>query len=198
MGKFYFFYGAMNAGKTSMAICKAHEFKEHGKKVYIFLPDNVYSPKIKSRNGLEIDTSGELLGDSGLYSVADDSVVIVDEAQFLSEEAIVKLKMLSINNNVLVFCFGLLTNFQIELFNGSKRLIEVADSIREIPSMCDCCDHKAQYNLRLSDEKEEIVLDRLKYKGLCAKCYFKYTNERKKAEELGNQSSECGCGICGC
>lgn len=196
MGKFYFFYGAMNAGKTSMAICKAHEFKEHGKKVYVFLPDNVYSPKIKSRNGLEIETSGELLGDCGLCSVDDDSIVIIDEAQFLSEEAIVKLKKLSIDNNVLVFCFGLLTNFQIELFNGSKRLIEISDSIREIPSMCDCCDNKAQYNFRLSDEKEEIVLDRRKYRGMCARCYFEHMKKRKDAEESEEANASCCCGLC--
>ncbi len=194
MGKFYFYYGTMNAGKTSLAICKAHEFQEHGKKVFVFLPDNVYNPKIVSRNGLEIETSGELLGQCGLDAVSNDSIVIIDEAQFLTEEAIVKLKMLSIKNNVLVFCFGLLTNFEMELFQGSKRLVEVCDSLREVPSMCDSCDRKAQYNFRLSDETEEIVLDKSKYKGLCAKCYFDLS---KKREAQNNQGNVCCCGICG-
>lgn len=171
MGKFYFYYGTMGAGKTSMAINKAYEFKERGKKVYVYLPENVRKPRLDSRNGSSVGISDELLSDECLSNIDEGSIVIIDEAQFLSDKAITELKFLSSYKNVMVFCFGLLTDYTKKLFPGSKLLIEVAETIREVPCMCEHCDKKAQYNFRVTSEKDLIVLDKYKYKSLCERCY---------------------------
>lgn len=174
MGKFYFYYGTMGAGKTSMAINKAYEFKERNKKTYVYLPSSIpYEVKIESRNGLSINVSNELLGDNHLQFIEDNSVIIIDEAQFLSDEAVCTLKDLSCFNNVMVFCFGLISDFTGEMFEGTKKIIELADSIREVPCMCSKCDKKAQYNFRLCTNNEKIFLDKHKYIPLCYGCFKK-------------------------
>lgn len=174
MGKFYFYYGTMGAGKTSMAINKAYEFKERNKKTYVYLPSSIpYEVKIESRNGLSINVSNELLGDNHLQFIEDNSAIIIDEAQFLSDEAVVTLKDLSCFNNVMVFCFGLMSDFTGKMFEGTKRIIELADSIREVPCMCSKCEKKAQYNFRLDVNTEQMLLDKSKYIPLCYKCFNK-------------------------
>lgn len=172
MGKFYYYYGTMGAGKTALAICKAYEFTERKKKVYIYLPEKVWKPNLESRNGTKLPVNKDLLGDEHLQMIEDNSVVIVDEAQFLTEKAVHELKKLSTFHNVLVFCYGLLTDFKTRMFEGAKYALEMADTIREIPCMCSMCDTKSQFNYRLSFEKELVVLSKDKYKALCAKCFW--------------------------
>lgn len=171
MGKFYFYYGTMGAGKTSIAISKANEFKLKGKRVYVYLPNKVWKSKLESRNGSFMDVDMSLLGDDHLSLIEDNSIIIVDEAQFLNLEAVKSLKLLSAYHNCLVFCFGLLTDFNKELFEGTKYIIQVADSFREIASMCDNCSKKSQYNFRLTNESEIVVLEKNKYRALCNNCY---------------------------
>ena len=73
MGKFYFYYGTMGAGKTSIAINKAYEFKDRNKKTYVYIPSSLpYAVKIESRNGLSIGVSNELLGDNHLQFLEDN------------------------------------------------------------------------------------------------------------------------------
>lgn len=208
MGKFYFYYGTMGAGKTAMAIAKAYEFlnKSHciggsltspttsrpsdslrgsseprqspdgeGSRVYVYLPNKVWKSKLESRNGSSINVDKSLLGDDHLSLIEKNSIVIVDEAQFLNDCAVDSLKRLSSYDNCLVFCFGLLTDFRKKLFEGTKHIIEVADSIREIPCMCDNCTKKAQYNFRITEEDEIVVLEKNKYRSLCSKCFDQYS-----------------------
>ena len=210
MGKFYFYYGTMGAGKTAMAIAKAYEFlnKTHciggsitsparpgasqisdprsesegrevnevvRSRVYVYLPNKVWKSKLESRNGSSIDVDKSLLGDDHLSLIEKNSIVIVDEAQFLNDCAVDSLKRLSSYDNCLVFCFGLLTDFRKKLFDGTKHIIEVADSIREIPCMCDNCTKKAQYNFRITNEDEIVVLEKNKYRSLCSKCFDQYS-----------------------
>lgn len=175
MGKFYFYYGTMGAGKTAIAISKANEFKLKGKRVYVYLPNKVWKSKLESRNGSSIDVDKSLLGDEHLSLIEKNSIVIVDEAQFLNDCAVESLKRLSSYDNCLVFCFGLLTDFRKKLFEGTKHIIEVADSIREIPCMCDNCTKKAQYNFRITEEDEIVVLEKNKYRSLCSKCFDQYS-----------------------
>lgn len=210
MGKFYFYYGTMGAGKTAMAIAKAYEFlnKPHciggsltpsapsgdclgsteprdersekspagvRSRVYVYLPNKVWKSKLESRNGSSINVDKSLLGDDHLSLIEKNSIVIVDEAQFLNDCAVDSLKRLSSYDNCLVFCFGLLTDFRKKLFDGTKHIIEVADSIREIPCMCDNCTKKAQYNFRITNEDEIVVLEKNKYRSLCSKCFDQYS-----------------------
>ena len=171
------YYGAMNAGKTAIAISKAHEFSEHGKKVYVYLPNTCWKPEIESRSGLKWPVSDELLGDSHLQIIEDNSVVIVDEGQFLSEEATISLKRMSSTKNVLVFWYGLLTDYARNLFEGTKYALQVADTVREIPCMCNNCDKKAQYNYRITNDQGVVVLNKEKYKSLCFNCFERAVND---------------------
>lgn len=171
MGKFYFYYGTMGAGKTAIAINKAYEFSQRNKKVYAYLPDIVWKSELRSRDGRVFPISKELIGDLHLQMIEKNSIVIVDEAQFLKKEAIVELKKKTMYQNVMVFCFGLLTDFKKRLFPTIPYLLAAAETIREIPCMCEACERKAQYNYRINENEELVVLDQNQYKSLCAVCY---------------------------
>lgn len=187
MGKMYFYYGAMGAGKTSLAVDKAKEFKMKGKHVLVYLPDEVWKPRIETRNNLSVDVMEFPWKDYSDWQeleerfkdLPDKMVIIVDEAQFLQESWVKVLKRLSVEKDALVFCFGLLTDFRQKMFQGSTAVIEMADSIREIPSMCNLCDKKAQFNYRTTNETEILVPEKNKYIPLCSKCYEKVREEYK-------------------
>ena len=102
-------------------------------------------------------------------------IFIIDEAQFLTALQVQTLRKLADEKDTLVFCFGLLTDYKLNLFEGSKNLIVYANSFREIPSMCEGenCRHKAQYNIRTNRDKGQIVLSKRCYKSLCLNCYEK-------------------------
>jgi thymidine kinase len=106
-------------------------------------------------------------------------VIIVDECQFISEEQVNQLAMIVIDYNVPVLCFGLRADFRTKMFPGSKRLMEIADSITEIKTICSC-GRKATVNVRLDEsgkiitEGEQILIggnDR--YTAMCYQCYIK-------------------------
>ena len=111
------------------------------------------------------------------------SVVIVDECQFLTRTQVDELK--EVSKNIPVLCYGLLTNFKTELFEGSKRLVEIAESLMEIKSVCHC-GKKATVNARFVDDKlvtdgEEILLGKEEhYKALCYNCYSNLKNQTKE------------------
>ncbi len=105
------------------------------------------------------------------------NAVIIDEAQFLTKLQIEDLKRVVVTFNIPIFCYGLRTDFQSNLFEGSKRLFEIADSISEIKSICHC-GNKAIINARINNDKiiydgEQIELgSNEKYIGLCYKCWL--------------------------
>ena len=82
-----------------------------------------------------------------------------------------------------MFCFGLLTDFRLNIFEGSKALLVYADSVRELPSMCDMCGKKAKYNLRTSNDENQINLDKNIYKSLCYDCFNELKAEENKVGE---------------
>ena len=166
MGKLYFYYGTMGAGKTALAINKAYEFRERGLQTYVYVPKEIKTDKLSSRCGSSVAVS-----DVKLDEINENSVLIVDEAQFLSQHEVKMIRDLCTYKNVMAFCFGLLTTFQRELFNGTKYIVECADTIREVPCMCESCKKKAIYNFRMSSETELKVLGKNKYKSYCHKCF---------------------------
>lgn len=186
MGKLYFYYGTMGAGKTALAINKAYEFMNHSQPTLVCLPSIIKKDKLESRNGYCIDVDliidFENLEESKKFlerfNTVETPIFIIDEAQFLTSLQVKTLRKLSDTKNTLVFCFGLLTDFQLNLFQGSKSLIIYANSFREIPSMCEMkyCQKKAQCNLRTNHESNQIVLNKDKYTSLCLECYEKATN----------------------
>jgi thymidine kinase len=179
--KMYFFYGVMNASKTANALMKKFSFERCGKKVLLVKPsiDSRDGEKtIKSRVGLSAEAIVLSPGGALTEKVPDlDSydVIIADEAQFFTENQIEELRVLADMKHI-VMCYGLKTDFRSRLFEGSKRLLELADCIREIPTSCGC-GKKAIFNTRVQDgrvvkdgEQIDIGGDE-KYIPMCPECY---------------------------
>ncbi|MBO5885012.1 MAG: thymidine kinase [Clostridia bacterium] len=177
MSKLYFKYGTMGSSKTAQALMCRFNYITKGFNVLLVKPStDTRSPKVKSRIGLEADC--EIIGNNesffDLFKQHNPQVIIVDECQFLTETQVDELKELTAQ--IPVLCFGLLTNFKTKLFEGSKRLIELADSISEIKSVCKC-GKKAIINARLING--EVVVDGPEiligadetYEGRCYWCY---------------------------
>lgn len=183
MGKMYFYYGTMGAGKTALAISKAYEFKNHFHEVRVCVPSIVDDKKLKSRTGSSIDVNividFDTLYESKIFLRKFDlekvQMLIIDEAQFLTALQVQTLRKLADEKDILVFCFGLLTDYKLNLFEGSKNLIVYSNSFREIPSMCERsnCRNKAQYNIRTNSDEGQIVLNKRCYKSVCLNCYEK-------------------------
>lgn len=183
MGKMYFYYGTMGAGKTALAISKAYEFRNHFYEVRVCVPSIIDDKKLESRNGSSVDVDIVIdldnLSESKMFLEKFDlekvQMLIIDEAQFLTALQVQTLRKLADEKDILVFCFGLLTDYKLNLFEGSKNLIIYSNSFREIPSMCEGknCRQKAQYNIRTSRDKGQIVLSKRCYQSLCLNCYEK-------------------------
>lgn len=165
-GNLYFYYGNMGAGKSALIINKINEFKTNGVKAYLYVPKMLSNNKISSRNGKFINIQKMFLGKVKPYST-----LIIDEAQFLSKDELDTIRSL-LTKKVTVFCFGLLTTFEKELFDASKSLIEMCSVIREIPMLCENCKREnAVYNFRVSSDTNLVSLDKNQYKSLCKKCF---------------------------
>ena len=197
MAKLFFRFGAMNCGKSTALMQVAHNYNENQKKVIIIKSsiDTKADDRISSRIGLErkvdilLEPDDTLEPDHDKWN-QDISCILVDEAQFLKERQVEELWMISKMYDIPVICYGLKTDFQSHLFEGSKRLIELADELDELTTICEC-GHKAKYNARFVDnqftlEGEEILIDgsfkNVEYRPMCGKCYLKnkMKEERKR------------------
>lgn len=146
MAKLYFYYSAMNAGKTTTLLQSAHNYRERGMRVAILTPkldDRAGSGTVASRIGLRAD--GTAFGhDDDLEAMVRASVgnhgplhcVLVDEAQFLSREQVWQLGEVVDALRIPVLCYGLRTDFRGELFEGSQHLLAWADELVEIKTIC--------------------------------------------------------------
>lgn len=185
MAKLYFKYGVMGSSKTAQALITKFNYEERGMSVWLIKPqiDNRDGDgMLKSRAGLSspayVLPIDEDVYQSYLKLKEKIDVIIVDEAQFLSEEQVNQLSMIVIDYNIPVLCFGLRADFRTKMFPGSKRLMEIADSITEIKTICSC-GRKATVNVRLDEngriitEGEQILIagnDR--YTSMCYQCYI--------------------------
>lgn len=194
MPKLYFKYGTMGSSKTAQALMCKFNYEERGFKVLLIknLVDkrDVQNGKVvvKSRIGLfaecktfEKDTNlFEMVKKEGFLK--NKCVVIVDEAQFLTKKQVEELK--EVSNYVPVLCYGLLTNFKTELFEGSKRLVEIADSLHELKSICRC-GKKSNVNARLvngkivTDGSEILIGGNESYEAMCFDCFKKLQQNNK-------------------
>ena len=160
MAKLYFNYSSMNAGKSTMLLQSNHNYLERGRKPQIYTSDldNRYgSGEIVSRIGLKaksntFNTKTDIYEDI-LNKNNNDSVdcVLVDEAQFLTESQVEQLGKIVDELNIPVLAFGIRTDFQGKLFEGSKFLLAWADNLKEIKTVCHC-GRKATMVLRVDDE----------------------------------------------
>ena len=181
MAKLFFYYGTMGSSKTANALMVSYNYKEVGKRAILVKPDtNTRSGKYKihSRTGLEEDCI--IFSDFEKWSdgyIQDYDVVIVDEAQFCTKEQIDFLSDIVDRLNIPVMCYGLRADFKNDLFEGSARLLAIADVIEEIKMVC-WCGKKATCNARYNKngivrKGKQIELGANdKYVALCRK-HFK-------------------------
>jgi thymidine kinase len=164
MAKLYFKYGAMGSSKTAQALITKFNYEERGMRVWLIKPaiDNRDGKTvIRSRVGLfaqsEVIEKEQSLMDTFLGNKEKVNVIIADECQFFTASQIDDLRKIVDDYNIPVLCFGLRTDFLTHLFEGSRRLFEVADSITEIKTIC-TCGKKAIVNARI-DENGKIVTE---------------------------------------
>ena len=194
MAKLYFKYGSMGSSKTAQALITKYNYEENGMRVWLVKPaadDRDGAIILKSRVGLE--APAEVIAPSAniseIFEARDEpDVIIVDECQFLTSEQIDQLRDIVDTKNIPVICFGLRTDFQSKLFPGSHRLFEVADTISEIKSICDC-GAKATTNARI-DSEGYIVTEGAQlfiggndsYVAMCHKCWIRNIREHRKVK----------------
>ena len=192
MCKLYFKYSPMNSGKSGILLMQAHQFEERG------IPFLCFKSIIDTRDGedvivsrvgikrecISIDVKDNLY--DIIYNYTANAVlegmdkplwILIDECQFLSREQVNQLAMIVDRLNINVMCYGLRTDFTTNLFEGSKRLMELADSIEEVKTLCHC-GNKAIVNARFNNgelvtEGDQIVIGgNDMYTSICRKCYF--------------------------
>ncbi len=184
--KLYFYYGAMGAAKTSQLLITNFNYLEKGMKTVLITPeiDNRYKKGIiKSRIGMEAKADIVANNQTNLQKELSNhlkskkiDVIIVDEVQFLTIKQINQLSDIVDKLNIPVICFGLKADFKNKLFSGSKRIIELADTITELKTMCHC-GKKAICNMRINDGKaikngSQIQIGgNESYIAVCRKCW---------------------------
>lgn len=194
MPKLYFRYGCMGSSKTANALMVKFNYEEKGYKVALMkssVDDRDGVDIIKSRIGLQSKTivisKAEDIKEWYLSLPNKPNVIIVDEAQFLTESQVNQLKDIAIEY-IPVLCFGLKSDFMTHLFEGSKRLFEIADSIQEIKSICKC-GRKAEVNARVKNGKIIDTGNQIEiggnesYIGVCYKCWKEGLTSAKEYDE---------------
>jgi thymidine kinase len=193
MSKLYFRYGAMNSGKSTALLQAAYNYEERGQQVLLAKPaiDSKGDAEIVSRLGVSRPVDFTIGPDDLVAEVfmrersrvisatgADVSCLLVDEAQFLSEEQIDDLLRIAIEEDVPVLAYGIRTDFQTVAFPGSRRLLEIAHSLEELKTICRC-GRKALFNARKIDGRfvfdgDQVAIEQgeVVYESLCGQCYL--------------------------
>lgn len=210
MSRLYFKFGAMGSSKTANALMTRFNYLEKNHSVWLIKPqtdtrDDYIDDNgnlvtvVKSRIGLEApanvikdddniiilykNATADIVVNNKTVKTNKVDVIICDECQFFSEEQIDQLKYIAEDNDIPVICFGLRSDFRTKLFPGSKRLFEIADSITEVKSICEC-GKKAIVNARF-DSDGKLVTDGAqvdiggneKYKSMCWSCWKELINK---------------------
>ena len=198
MAKLYFKYGAMGSSKTAQALITKYNYEENDLNVWLIKPSADTRDGqgiLRSRIGLQAQVQ-MIAPDVDVYElfarqkkdVCD--VIIVDECQFLTPAQIDELRAIVNDYDIPVMCFGLRTDFLTRLFPGSMRLMEIADAIQEIKTICDC-GAKATVNARVNGgyivtEGAQVVLGgNDSYIAMCHRCYIHGIRENRKIKLHG-------------
>ena len=204
MAKMYFKYGAMGSSKTAQALITKYNYEENDLQVWLIKSSADVRDGagiLRSRIGLESPV--EIIPpETDVYELFvrtkkdHCSVVIVDECQFLTPEQIDQLRAVVDDFNIPVMCFGLRTDFQSKFFPGSRRLMEIADTIQEIKTICDC-GAKATVNARIDSggyiitEGAQVVLGgNDSYIAMCHKCWVRGIREHRRIRLHGQNGKE--------
>ena len=192
MAKLYFKYGAMGSSKTAQALITKFNYEELGMSVWLIKPSTDTrdgAEIIRSRIGLEsraqVITPEQDIRKEYAQAGKHD-VIIADEAQFFTPEQIDQLRDLVDEEDLPVLCFGLRTDFLTRFFPGAQRLMELADSLTEVKTVC-ACGRKATVNARI-DEKGRIVTQggqillggNDSYVAMCHQCWKRKIREQER------------------
>ena len=200
-GKLYFRYGTMGSAKTALLLTQAYNFEERGMR-YVCLKPIIDTREtgnvIRSRIGIERECTW-IYADTNIYELAQEIFeqsmtivdwILVDEAQFLTTDQVDQLARIVDDFGSNVICYGLRTDFQSHLFEGSRRLFEIADTIDEIKSTCNC-GRKTIINARI-DSKGDFVEEGAqveiggddRYIAVCRKCWRNKRIEQSPRDAL--------------
>ena len=183
MGKIIFKYGCMGAGKSLDIINTSSKLELKSIKHQVLKTGigGKTNGKIKSRTGLEIDCR-YINNKQYMFEIIDieSKFILIDESQFLTKYQVNEIVYFANKYDITFICYGLRTDYLTNLFEGSKRLFEVADVLEEIPMICEC-GNNATVNARL-DSENNIIIDEndgqiktreeRKYVSMCKKCYY--------------------------
>lgn len=186
MAKLHFKYGAMNSGKSDTLIKTAYNYEERGLNVVVVKPeiDSKGGDYITARGGhsrkVDIHVSETMDLAFEIATCGAVSCVLVDEAQFLTENQVSQLYRVAKLLNISVICFGLRADFRTDLFPGSRRLLALADNIEKLPTMC-FCGSQAEFNTRKVNgeyvfEGDQVAIEgegTVEYDSLCGACYMR-------------------------
>lgn len=193
VAKLFFRYGAMNSGKSTALMQVAYNYEERGMRVVILKPgtDTKGGQTVVSRLGVVRKVDG-LIGPADnvrdivakMEKEGHLSCVLIDEAQFMTEEQVDQLFEVAVLDNIPVICYGLRTDFQMKGFPGSRALLLKAHSIEELKTICRC-GRKAVLNARkvndvFTFEGAQVAIDgsqQTTYESLCGQCYFEEKNK---------------------
>lgn len=201
MSKLYFKFGAMASSKTANALMTRFNYEEKGNHVWLIKPDLDNRDDYLDENGVQVTVVKSRIGLSAVADVVrrDEDiharfvalnekqhidVIICDECQFLTAAQVDQMKYIAEYCDTPVLCFGLRSDFLTQLFEGSKRLFEIADSITEIKSVCRC-GKKAIVNARIADGRVVTAGEQIeiggndKYEGMCWGCWQNRIKEGK-------------------
>ncbi|MGG7059923.1 thymidine kinase [Clostridium tertium] len=193
MSKLYFRYGAMNSGKSTHLMQVAYNYEERGMNVILIKPftDTKGEDRLVSRLGVERKVDLVIYEDDNILEkvkeytkeVGNIDCILVDEVQFLKAKQIDELFEVSVVLDIPVICYGLRTDFRMQGFEGSTRLLLLAHSIEEMKTICKCGKKAVlngrKINNRFVFEGEQVAIDNVndvEYESLCGHCYFKYKN----------------------
>jgi thymidine kinase len=181
MAKLYFSYAAMNAGKSTLLLQAAYNYRERGMEVLLLtsaLYRDAADGQISSRIGIAAEAT-LYTSETDLFALIRDAkqsgrldAIFVDEAQFLTKDQVWQLARVADHLGLPVLAYGLRTDFRGELFEGSAALLAIADSVREVRTICEC-GRKATMVVRLGPdgraltEGEQISIEKTTYVSLC-------------------------------
>ncbi|MEE4302025.1 MAG: thymidine kinase [Pseudomonadales bacterium] len=188
MAKLYFRHGTMSSGKTLNLLAVAHNYENKGERIVVIRPrlDTRFgADAVQSRVGLAREADVLVDPDTQLdrSALAGAACILVDEAQFLSAQLVDQLREITWELDVPVIAYGLRTDFRTRAFEGSLRLLELADAIEEVKTVCHFCNSKAIFNLRISERgalvdgpQIELGADD-RYRPVCGPCYRRHTDD---------------------
>lgn len=192
MAKLYFYYGAMNSGKTTRILQCDYNYEEKGMRAVIMKPstDTKGNDKIVSRIGSSKKVDYLIKKEENIFDLIVEEfnhvdLILVDEAQFLTTRQVNQLMDIVIDLDIPVMCYGLRTDFKGNGFPGARRLLEIAHELTEIKTICEC-GKKAMFNVRLIDGKvvtegESVAIDgegKVTYTTACSRCFRMKTRQK--------------------